>query len=139
MDTNEIGLWRKNRGTSRWELERKCDQDTAAGWLARFRVDEPNEIFRLAKTKPKYVRDEEASQGERRMTDVQAKATAFALARETLMDTVNTTMMSKLHFTGATVADQLAVKQHVHDLIASMLVEALPYVDWMRERDGETK
>lgn len=46
-------LWKYNKITGYWVLVRDCAEDTADTWLFIFQKDEPNEIFKLSKTKPK--------------------------------------------------------------------------------------
>jgi len=50
---NEIGLWRKNKITGYWVLERTCFPEFASEWLQIFQKDEPDETFVLAKRRPK--------------------------------------------------------------------------------------
>lgn len=51
---DHIGLWRLNRISGLWTLERKCDPATAKRWLEVFQSDDPNSVFKLSKTKPAY-------------------------------------------------------------------------------------
>lgn len=46
-------LWRYNRRSGLWDHQRTVTEDTAASWLAKFRSDEPNETFVIAKHAPK--------------------------------------------------------------------------------------
>ena len=50
---DEIGLWKYNKVTGSWVLERMCAPDTKDRWLKIFQKDEPDEIFVLSKRKPK--------------------------------------------------------------------------------------
>jgi len=52
-ETNGIGLWRKNRITGYWVIERKCAPDMADRWLKYFRQNQPDEEFRLSKRRPR--------------------------------------------------------------------------------------
>lgn len=48
-------LWRYNTTTGMWALQRMCDADTAAQWLAVFARDEPAAQFKLAARQPKAL------------------------------------------------------------------------------------
>lgn len=58
-----IKLWRYNTTTGIWNLQRICDDDTAAQWLEVFKRDEPRAQFKLSKRQPK------AGSGERGYVD----------------------------------------------------------------------
>jgi len=47
-----IGLWKYNKITGYWNLERQCAAETADQWLEVFQKDEPDEIFKLSLRKP---------------------------------------------------------------------------------------
>lgn len=48
-----INLYRFNKIIGNWKIERTCLLENAEQWLEIFKKDEPNEIFKLAKKKPK--------------------------------------------------------------------------------------
>jgi hypothetical protein len=48
----DIGLWKYNKTTGFWSLERKCADDTASKWLNIFKTDEPDSFFKLSKNRP---------------------------------------------------------------------------------------
>lgn len=48
-----LRLWRHNRTTGLWVVERTVTPETADEWLKVFRRDEPNETFVVSATKPK--------------------------------------------------------------------------------------
>lgn len=43
-----------------WELVRSVSPENAEGWLARFQKDEPDSVFKLSKSKPRYLKNPEA-------------------------------------------------------------------------------
>jgi hypothetical protein len=47
-----IKLWRYNTTTGIWVLQRLCNPETAAQWLAIFQKDMPSAQFKLSKNKP---------------------------------------------------------------------------------------
>ncbi len=47
IDRRYYHLWRYNKVTGYWRLERSCHPDDAARWLDIFSKDEPGEFFRL--------------------------------------------------------------------------------------------
>jgi hypothetical protein len=48
-----ITLWKYNKRTGYWEHQRECELETAQRWLEVFQKDEPEELFKLSKNKPK--------------------------------------------------------------------------------------
>jgi hypothetical protein len=58
-------LWKFNKRSGYWSMERTCEEDTAEAWLRIFSEDEPSEYFYLtAKHKPAFdpvARDRTAS------------------------------------------------------------------------------
>ena len=46
-------LWRYNPITGYWVFVRECADENAEAWLVAFMRDEPDELFRLAKRRPK--------------------------------------------------------------------------------------
>lgn len=49
----ELGLWKYNKITGYWKLERNVTPETKDQWLKTFKEDEPKETFMISKTKPK--------------------------------------------------------------------------------------
>lgn len=47
-----VRLWRFNRVTGLWVVERACEPGTGKDWLAVFRKDQPAETFILALRRP---------------------------------------------------------------------------------------
>ena len=45
-------LWKYNKRTGYYDLQRICYKDTAKEWLALYSKDEPSEHFKLSKNKP---------------------------------------------------------------------------------------
>jgi hypothetical protein len=48
-----IKLWKYNRTTGIWAVQRICDPETANQWLKVFQDDAPHEAFILGKRQPK--------------------------------------------------------------------------------------
>ena len=46
-------LWKYNKITGYWIYIRSVTEETREQWLSIFQKDEPNEIFKLSKSKPK--------------------------------------------------------------------------------------
>jgi hypothetical protein len=46
-------LWKYNKITGYWNKERTVTQETADQWLVIFSKDEPNEIFKISKNRPR--------------------------------------------------------------------------------------
>lgn len=49
-----VTLWRFNKVSGLWVMERACDTVTAEAWLALYQDDAPNEAFMLSVYKPKH-------------------------------------------------------------------------------------
>lgn len=49
----KIKLWKYNRITGYWIIQRECNDNTADRWLAVFQKDEPDELFKLSRNKPR--------------------------------------------------------------------------------------
>ena len=47
-------IWRFNRITGFWRIERCCTPETVAIWLALFERDEPSENFAVSRFAPKH-------------------------------------------------------------------------------------
>jgi hypothetical protein len=52
MCENETGLWKYNKTTGLWALQRVCAEWTAENWLGVFQKDDPEEYFILSRRKP---------------------------------------------------------------------------------------
>jgi hypothetical protein len=46
-------LWKLNKITGYWVAVRSVSQDTKEQWLKIYTEDEPNEVFKVSKNKPK--------------------------------------------------------------------------------------
>jgi len=46
-------LWKLNKITGYWVAVRSVSQDTKEQWLKIYTKDEPNEVFKVSKNKPK--------------------------------------------------------------------------------------
>lgn len=49
-----ITLYKYDRITGYWNIERQCSEETAEQWLKVFSDDAPNEYFYLSHRKPKH-------------------------------------------------------------------------------------
>ena len=50
-----LKLWKYNKITGLWKVERAVSEDTKNQWLTVFQNQEPNEFFKISKVKPKTV------------------------------------------------------------------------------------
>jgi hypothetical protein len=48
-----MNLWKYNKITGYWVAIRSVTNETKEQWLSVFRADEPNELFKVSKNKPK--------------------------------------------------------------------------------------
>lgn len=48
-----LKLWRLNKITGYWVIQRLCAPETATLWLEVYQKDEPEELFVLSKNKPR--------------------------------------------------------------------------------------
>lgn len=53
MQAKSLKLWKFNKITGYWQLERDVTKENQAGWLKIYQQDEPDELFKVSKIKPK--------------------------------------------------------------------------------------
>ena len=53
MKDKQLLLWKYNKVTGYWEVMREVTLSTKDEWLSIYQADEPNELFKVSKTKPK--------------------------------------------------------------------------------------
>ena len=53
MKSKPMMLWKYNKDTGYWQVMRDVLPSTASEWLSIYQNDQPSEVFKVSKIKPK--------------------------------------------------------------------------------------